>query len=63
MEGEEDLDYREQDVLRLAKRHHNTKRTYLLVNPLQAKHIPVSPGASLAMMRTLGDRQIGRAHV
>lgn len=40
----------------LAKRHHNTKRTYLLVNPLQAKHIPVSPSKALEMMNCLGEQ-------
>lgn len=40
----------------LAKRHNNTKRTYLLVNPLQAKHIPVSPTESLKMMTCLGEQ-------
>ncbi len=48
--------YSEQNTLRLAKRFHNTKRTYLLVNPLQGKHIPVSPRAALAMSRTLGQK-------
>lgn len=47
-------EYTADDVLRLAKRVNNTKRNYLLVNPLQAKHMPVSPSASLKMMRTLG---------
>ena len=46
--------YSVEQLMRLAKRFHNTKRTYLLVDPLQGKHIPVSPKASLAMMRTLG---------
>lgn len=46
--------YSEQDLLRIAKRHNNKKRSYLLVNPKQAKHIPVSPSDSLKMMRTLG---------
>ena len=46
--------YREQDILRLARRYQNTKRAYLLVNPLQAKHIPASPSAALTMMETLG---------
>lgn len=46
--------YHVDQLLKLAKRHHNTKRTYLLVNPLQGKHMPVSPTASLNMMRTLG---------
>ena len=41
-------------LMRLAKRFHNTKRTYLLVDPLQGKHIPVSPNDCLTMLRTLG---------
>ena len=48
--------YTEKELLRLAKRINNTKRTYLLVDPLQAKHMPVSPSAALSMMRTLGDK-------
>lgn len=47
--------YTADNILRIAKRFNNQKRTYLLVNPLQAKHIPVSPKASLGMMKTLGD--------
>ena len=46
--------YSQENMLRIAKRFHNTKRTYLLVDPLQAKHIPVSPTEAL---------EIGRAHV
>lgn len=46
--------YSECDLLRLAKRVNNTKRSYLLVNPLQGKHIPVDPEAALTMMRALG---------
>ena len=48
------MTYREQDVLRLARRWKNAKRSYLLVDPLQAKHVPVSPQAALAMMEALG---------
>ena len=48
------MNYTSNDLLRIAKRIHNTKRAYLLVNPLQAKHIPISPEKSLEMMRTLG---------
>lgn len=48
--------YTEKTTLRIAKRFNNTKRTYLLVNPLQAKHIPVTPSESLTMMRTLGKK-------
>lgn len=53
--------YTAENVLALAKRHHNTKRTYLLVNPLQAKHLPVSPSRSLKMMTCLG-KQIAQKY-
>lgn len=46
--------YSPANTLRVAKRYKNVKRTYLLVNPLQAKHIPVSPTESLHMMNALG---------
>ena len=48
--------YTAAETLRLARRAHNTKRTYLLVNPLQGKHLPVSPTRALEMMWTLGVR-------
>ena len=48
--------YEINNVLRVAKRHKNNKRSYLLVNPLQSKHIPVSPTIALDMMKTLGDK-------
>lgn len=40
--------YQEKDILRIAKRINNSRRPYLLVNPLQAKHIPVSPFYGIA---------------
>lgn len=46
--------YTEENTLRLARRYRNAKRAYLLVNPLQAKHLPVSPAAALDMMEALG---------
>lgn len=46
--------YSEEQILRIAKRYKNSKRKYLLVDPLQAKHIPVSPSRALEMMDTLG---------
>lgn len=49
------LTYQKQDILRIAKRINNNKRPYLLVNPLQAKHIPVSPSKALQMMTSLGE--------
>lgn len=47
--------YTKEMTLRVAKRYRNAKRAYLLVNPLQAKHMPVSPTEALTMMRTLGE--------
>ena len=46
--------YTQENTLRLARRYRNAKRAYLLVNPLQAKHLPVSPAAALEMMEALG---------
>ena len=48
--------YTVNDVLKIAKRHNNSKRAYLLVNPLQGKHIPTTPTAALEMMQTLGEK-------
>lgn len=50
------MKYSQENTLRLAKRYNNSKRAYLLVNPLQAKHIPVSPSQALSMMKALGNK-------
>lgn len=47
--------YTSDNLLRIAKRYRNKKRSYLLVDPLQGKHMAASPKASLAMMECLGD--------
>ncbi|MDE6666916.1 MAG: phosphoribosyltransferase family protein [Clostridia bacterium] len=47
-------EYSAKTLLRIAKRYNNAKRTYLLVNTLQAKHIPVSPLKALDMMNAFG---------
>lgn len=54
--GEDACEYRESDLLRLAKRFGNTKRPYLLVNPLQGKHMPVSPTIAFQMFHALGEK-------
>ena len=46
--------YELQDIMRLGRRYRNAKRSYLLINPLQAKHLPVSPSAAMELMRTVG---------
>ncbi len=50
------MEYKESDLIVLAKRYKNAKRSYLLVDPLQGKHLAVSPTSSLKMMRCLGKR-------
>ncbi|MDR1135473.1 MAG: phosphoribosyltransferase family protein [Clostridiales Family XIII bacterium] len=47
------MNYTESDLIKIAKRLNNKKRSYLLVNPLQAKHMPVSPRRALEMMDAL----------
>lgn len=54
--------YNKESILKIAKRYNNKKRSYLLVNPLQAKHIPVFPSDSLNMMRTLGNQLYEKYH-
>lgn len=46
--------YTQQTLMTLGKRYGNPKRSYLLIDPLQAKHLAVSPSAALDMMYTLG---------
>lgn len=45
--------YTENDLVRIAKRENNKKRNYLVVNPLQGKHIPVSPHKALEVFSQL----------
>lgn len=40
-------------LVRVAKRENNQKRPYLVVNPLQAKHVPADPRKTLAMFDAL----------
>lgn len=42
------------DFVKIAKRENNKKRGYLVVNPLQGKHIPVSPTKTLEVFSQLG---------
>lgn len=43
----------EEDLVRIARRENNTKRNYLVVNPLQGKHVPVTPSKSLKLFDSL----------
>ena len=42
-----DSGFADDDLLGIAKRDGNTKRSFLVVNRYQGKHIPVSPSAAL----------------
>lgn len=50
------MNFTEKDLITIAKRHNNTKRPFLLVNPIQGKHIPVSPAKALELFKTLSDK-------
>ncbi len=47
------MTYTEQNLAAVAKRENNQKRGYLVVNPLQGKHLPVSPGEAFRMFDAL----------
>lgn len=48
--------YTQQQLVRIARRENNKKRAYLVVNPLQAKHMAVSPHEALKLFETLADQ-------
>ncbi len=48
--------YTEQDLVAIAKRENNKKRAYLVVDPLQGKHVPVSPKPALGVFRELAEK-------
>ena len=45
--------YTQQDMVRIAKRENNKKRSYLVVNRLQGKHIPVQGKDALEVFDSL----------
>lgn len=47
------MKYSHEDLVRVAKRQNNNKRGYLVVNPMQGKHVPVSPGQALNLFTDL----------
>lgn len=50
------MNYKQNDLITIAKRENNTKRSFLLVNPLQGKHIPTSPSQCLALFSALAEQ-------
>ncbi len=55
------MKWHKEDLIRIAKRENNSKRTYVLVNPLQGKHIPADPGKALGLFRELAGELKGYA--
>lgn len=49
------MKYLESDLVRIAKRENNTKRGYLVVDPLQGKHVPASPSKVLQLFDELSN--------
>lgn len=45
-----------EELIGIAQRENNTKRNYLLVNYMQAKHIPVDPQKALYLFEKLGEQ-------
>lgn len=45
--------YTQDMLVRICKRENNTKRTYLVMNPMQGKHIAVSPTNALELFKAL----------
>lgn len=48
--------FEKDDLIRIAKRENNSRRSYLYVNPLQGKHMPVSPSLSLRLFAALAKK-------
>ena len=47
--------YEEKDLVRIAGRENNKKRPYLVVNPLQGKHVPVAPSGAFTLFEALAE--------
>lgn len=47
--------YTEEMLVRIARRENNAKRNYLVVDPLQGKHIPAAPGQALELFQSLAE--------
>ena len=51
------MNYQQKDLVRIAKRENNTKRSYLVVDPLQGKHVPVEPSKALNLFKSLAEKR------
>ena len=54
------MNYQQKYLVRIAKRENNTKRSYLVVDPLQGKHVPVEPSKALNLFKSLAEKLQGK---
>ena len=54
------MNYQQKDLVRIAKRENNTKRSYLVVDPLQGKHVTVEPSKALNLFKSLAEKFQGK---
>ena len=54
------MNYQQKDLVRISKRENNTKRNYLVVDPLQGKHVPVEPSKALNLFKSLAEKLQGK---
>lgn len=59
-ENQKHMNYQQKDLVRIAKRENNTKRNYLVVDPLQGKHVPVEPSKALNLFKSLAEKLQGK---
>ena len=59
-ENQKHMNYQQKDLVRIAKRENNTKRSYLVVDPLQGKHVPVEPSKALNLFKSLAEKLQGK---
>lgn len=48
--------FKKEDLIKVVRRENNQKRGYLYVNPIQGKHVPVSPKFSLQLFSLLAQK-------
>ena len=54
------MNKKKKDLVRIAKRENNTKRSYLVVDPLQGEHVPVEPSKALNLFKSLAEKLQGK---
>ena len=50
------MEYKFDDIIKIGKRYNNKKRAYLLINQIQAKHIPTHPSDIESLIKILAEK-------